>query len=118
MNTEVDSGTVLLRQLGHRDTRCTSLDGETSREVGRIVGAALAVACCFICVQSDSHQKSDGNYFGVCGLLKVDGGGKTLTFQAGFKTVLALRLLGHQVAQLRDSMTAQAASHTGRRQPD
>jgi len=27
-------------------------------------------------------KKSDGNYFGVCGLLKIDGGGKTLTLIA------------------------------------
>ena len=80
---------ILLRQLRHRDTRCTSLDGETPFEVSRIVGAALAVACRFICIQSDSHQKSDGNYFGVCGLLKIDGGGKTLTINewAGVEVV-------------------------------
>lgn len=70
---------VLLRQLGNRDTRCASLDGGTSLEVGWIAGAALAVACCCICIQSDSHQKSDGNYFWVCVLLKIDGDGKTLT---------------------------------------
>ena len=52
---------------------------KTPFEVSRIVGAAGTIADLFICIQSDSHQKSDGNYFGVCGLLKIDGGGKTLT---------------------------------------
>lgn len=72
---------VLLRQLRHRDTKCATLDGETPFEVGRIVWAEGTIADLFIFIQSDSHQQSDGNYFCVCGLLKVDGGGKTLTGQ-------------------------------------
>ena len=83
--------TVLLRQLGHRDARYTSLDGETPFELGRIVWAAGTIADLFICIQSDSHQKSDGNYFGVSGLLKIDGSGKTLSVRTLARALHSIR---------------------------